>query len=306
MRGLVVTGNADSAAALRRFLDRLPDAAVTLCRLRAERDDLRGRYVERGLFPGALDRALEDAEAMDTAHFAELSVDTSGMDIVAAATSVLTRTGWSPAGEGWAIEETDPDVEPQDVRAEPPTPLLWLCGPRCVGKKAAGFTIAATLWRAGINAAFVDLAQLGYHGPSGNADAHELTAANLGAVWRGFREAGAPCVVVSGELDEPGLLPLYAAALPGSRLTLCRLVAGAEQLTERVLGSARSQGPGIPNPLKGRSDAELRSIARQAYETQQRLERTGAADGLRIDTSGLTVPEVAGAVTAQVGGWPRP
>lgn len=280
VRGLIVTGNVDSADALRRFLDQLPGASVTVCRIRAEREQLRSRYVGRGLFPKLLDRVLEDAEAMDATHFAEYAVDTSGLDVEAAADLVLERTGWSPA-----IPE--------------PTPLLWLSGPRCVGKKAAGFTIVATLWRAGINAAFVDLGQLSY----GPADAR-LVAANLGAVWHGFRAAGAPCVVVSGELYDPDQVAVYAAAVPGARLITCRLVAELEQLTERVLSSARSHGPGIPNPLRGKGEAELRALARQAHNAEQSADLAGIAD-LRVDTTGLSVPEVAAAVTAQINGWPR-
>jgi hypothetical protein len=308
VRGLVVTGNVDSADALRRFLDQLPGAEVTMCRIRAEREELRGRYVERGLFPGLLDRVLEDADAMDAAHFAEFSVDTSGTNVVDAAGVVLERTGWSPSAEPMPAVDVPFADDASNLGAT--TPLLWLCGPRCVGKKATGFTIVAKLWRAGINAAFVDLEQVSYYGPfdgSGPGDPrdHRLTATNLGAVWRGFRAAGAVCVVISGDLDDPDLVSVYAAEVPGARLITCRLVAGLEQLTERVLGSASSQGPGIPNPLKGMSEAELRSVARRAFEAEQRREPARVAD-LRVDTTELSVPEVASAVTAQIGGWPQP
>jgi len=118
-------------------------------------------------------------------------------------------------------------------------------------------------------------------------------------------QPGAPCVVISGSLDDPGMVPIYAAEVPEARLITCRLVAGLEQLTERVLGSASSQGPGIPNQLKGKSEDELRSVARQAYEAQQRAELARVAE-LCVDTTDLLVPDVASAVTSQIREWPQP
>jgi adenylylsulfate kinase-like enzyme len=94
------------------------------------------------------------------------------------------------------------------------TPVLWLHGPPCVGKSTVGYQIFTTVWGSGTKAAYVDLAQIGFHGEGVD---HRLRAANLAAMWPGFLAAGALCVVLTGQAERADLVAGYVGdcAAPG-------------------------------------------------------------------------------------------
>ncbi|MEU1784347.1 hypothetical protein ABZ553_00115 [Streptomyces sparsogenes] len=164
--------------------------------------------------------------------------------------------------------------------------MLWLCGPPGVGKTEVGWELFAQLRRAGVEAGYVDVDQLGicYPEPAADPGRHLLQARNVGAVLAGFRAAGARCVVVSGVVDPAH--GVHAGLIPGAALTVCRLRAGHDELTRRFLGRAGST-------------VALADALRNA----EAMDAGDIADGC-VDTSGLSVAEVARRVREETGGWP--
>ncbi|MBB5804161.1 hypothetical protein F4560_003929 [Saccharothrix ecbatanensis] len=154
--------------------------------------------------------------------------------------------------------------------------VLWITGPRAVGKSVVGwavFTRLTTTTKAG----YVDLAQITFATPPLDA---ARQARRLDAVWRTHREEGARHLVVSGE---------YADLLPEAKL--CRLDASHDELVARLLMRGRGEGPPIPgDDLRGRSAEDLRRLAVPAS--------TPDAD-LVVDTDGRTVDEIADRIVAE-------
>ncbi len=187
-----------------------------------------------------------------------------------------------------------------------PTPVLWVCGPPCVGKSTVGWEIFAQLTASGITAAYVDLAQIGFSRPVPDDDPHNhrIKARNLGAMWPTFQAAGARCLVISGGVEDRDDVARYAGALPGTALTLVRLHAGRSQLAERIQRRGRGEGPSIPgNELKGRSAAFLGRFTERAIADADDLEHA-KLDALRVDTDGRSVADLAATVRTRAGGWP--
>lgn len=301
-RGLILTGPAESREQLDGLVDRIPGAELTVCRLRADEQQLRSRFTSRGLWPDKVDEVVRDAEAMDRDHFADFCVDTTGRSIAEAARLVRKQTGWTPLAEASDVGSTPaPTAEP--ARAGPPVPVLWLCGPHGVGKTVIGYQVALRAWRSGVRAAFLDLDQVGHFGPRTADDPsnQHVKAGGLGAVWRGYVDGGVRRVIVAGEVDDADVVRRYLDMVPGAELTLCRLDAGHEQLVERIQQSALHGMAGQPNPLRGRTDHELRRLADEASEAGDRLARNGFGDH-SVDTSGKTVAEVADLVNDR---WAR-
>jgi hypothetical protein len=199
-------------------------------------------------------------------------------------------------------------------------PLLWLCGPTGVGKSVVGWEVFEQVRRDGVKAAYVDLRQVGFFRPpadGGDLFNHRLKSRNVGAMWRTFRAAGARCLILSGGIDHHGtrgIVRMYASAVPRAKPTLCRLRAGPEALTERILARGRGRGPALPgDELKGQSVETLLLLAEEAVRDGQELERAGVGD-LCVDTDGRSAAEVAEVVRARAraragagagaGGWP--
>ena len=85
-----------------------------------------------------------------------------------------------------------------------------MCGPPAVGKSTVGFEIFLSLSRDGIRAAYVDLAQISFCRPV--PDLHRLRADNLARMRDAYHAAGAECLVVSGNVTDPGDLARYQSA----------------------------------------------------------------------------------------------
>jgi hypothetical protein len=187
-------------------------------------------------------------------------------------------------------------------------PILMLCGATGVGKSTAGFEVYARMVRAGSTAAYIDLDQIGFCRPvpPGDAGHHRVKAASLAALWQTYRAAGAQCLIAVGPVENEAAVQAYAGALPRATITLCRLHAGADELTRRI--TLRGQGGSWPqpgDPLAGQpADRLLRAAARAAADAAA-LEHSMIGRALRIDTDGLTVEETADAIAARTG-WPRP
>jgi broad-specificity NMP kinase len=179
--------------------------------------------------------------------------------------------------------------------------ILWLTGATGVGKSTVGFTVYQKVLRAGQMLAYLDLEQINFHGPARGDD--RARARSVAAIWRTYRTAGAQGLVMVGPVDDEATVRMYTDALSEARMTVCRLHAGPDQLTERIM--QRGQGgswaqPG--DPLKGQSPANLLRAAQQALLEADALERSEI--GTRIDTSTRTAEQSADAVLAQ-SGWPQ-
>ena len=283
----------------------VPLAAFTVCRLRVGRDELKQRFLGRGGQARLLEEVLSEADAMDASDFADVCVDTSGLPAAEAARLVRERLA------GWPIL-TGLSRQPEAGPGEGPAtaadgPVLMLCGPAGVGKSTVGFEIYRRTLRAGSAAAYLDLDQIGFCRPAPAADPgnHWVKTRNLAAMWHTYRAAGAQYLITVGPVETGATAKAYAAALPRAAVTLCRLHAGADELTRRIM--LRGQGGSWPqpgDPLAGQPTAYLLQAAASAAADAQALDHavTGA---LCIDTDRLSVAQAADVIAARTGS-PRP
>jgi hypothetical protein len=185
-------------------------------------------------------------------------------------------------------------------------PFLRLCGPTGVGKSSVGYTIFQQLYRSGIKAAYVDLDQVGlcYPSPPDDPHNHRVKAQNLGVVWPVYRAAGARCLIAAGAVPSREIVMTYAGTVPDTDLTLCRLRAGPECLTERLFRWGLGRGPVIPGPPGAKSKRLLAEAAAEAIRQAGELNAADVAD-LCVDTDDCNVRQVARQVRQRAGGWPR-
>ena len=279
--------------------DLIPRAVMTVCRLRAGRDELRQRFLGRGGQAGLLDEVLSQADAMDASDVADVWVDTSGLAAAEAARLVRERiAGWPVLTGPIRPDETGPNDSPATAADGP---VLVLCGATGVGKSTAGFEVHRRTLSAGSAAAYIDLDQIGFCRPvpSGDTGIHRVKARNLAAMWHTYRAAGAQCLIVSGPVESEAAAKAYADALPRAAIMLCRLHAGADELTRRIM--LRGHGGSWPqpgDPLVGQPTAYLLRVAASAVAEAEALEHA-LASALRVDTDGLTVEETADLIAAR-------
>ena len=278
-------------------------AALTMCRLRAEPADLARRLATRGRPTDDLAEEMAYAEALDRAFGSDPCVDTTGLTVAEVVDRVRARTGWP--------DPAPPLGEPgRKVPVPDPGEILWLCGPAAVGKSTVGWQVYQQARQAGVNAAFVDLDQIGFHRPvsagdPGDPGGHRLKAANLAAVWHAFRAGGARCLVAVGPLDRPEDVAAYNAALPAATITLCRLHASGQVLADRVARRGRGETPAwglAGDDLVGQPPARLREIADRAAQIVEAL--AGFGD-LVVETSDRPADEIATEILVRTG-WPSP
>jgi adenylylsulfate kinase-like enzyme len=300
-RCVIVSGAVDPARGPHAGM--VPLAAFTVCRLRAGQDELKQRFLGRGGQAGLLEEVLSEAAAMDASGFADVCVDTSGLPVAGATRLVRERlAGWPILAGPGRPDEAGPDEGPA---AAADGPILMLCGPAGVGKSTVGFEVYQRTLRAGSAAAYIDLGQIGFcrPAPAGDPGNHRVKTRNLAAVWQTYRAAGAQYLIAVGPVETDAAAKAYAAALPCATITLCRLHAGADELTRRIM--LRGQGGSWPqpgDPLAGRPTAYLLRAAASAAADAEALEHavTGV---LRIDTDRLSAAEAADLIAARTG-WP--
>lgn len=302
-RCLVVSGVVDPERGVE--LAGLPGAAVTVCRLRAGRDELLRRFLGRGGAPELLDAVRREADALDASDVADVCVDTGGVTVPEVVRLVRERTGGWPGSVPSVRTDVAESADGPGDRRPADGPVLWLCGASGVGKSTVGFAVYERVLRAGFTAAYVDLDQVGFCHPLPAEDAggHRVRAGNLAPLWRTYRSAGAQALVVTGPVEGLATVGVYAEALPGAEFTLCRLHAGREELTRRIMRRGSGGGWSQPgDPLRGRPAERLLEVADEAVATAAALDDAGVGD-LRIDTDGHTVDQVADALLARTG-WP--
>jgi broad-specificity NMP kinase len=305
---LVLSGFVDTPEEVRLYADAVPDVDVTVHRLRVDSDELRQRFIDRGWRPDLVDGAIAEADSLDHADFTGGSIDTTGLTASQVAGRVLDQAGALPR-----ISETPRDVPAQlSPPVDPPSPssapipVLWICGATGVGKSTVGFEIYLQIVRSGIRAAYVDLQQIGFFHPTADDDPdnHQVKAANLAALWTVFRNAGTQCLVISGHVSHPDIIRTYVDSLPGTALTVCRLRAVSDTLTERILLRGQGRGPAIPGDrLRGQPPTVLYRIAEQAAHDAGDLEDAKIGD-FCVDTDERPVEEIARQVRALADGGP--
>jgi adenylylsulfate kinase-like enzyme len=288
VRCAVVSGVLDATG--RVPVGDLPGAAVTVCRLRAGADDLARRITERDGAGTELPPVLREAAALDAGCIGDVCVDTTGLPVAEVVRRIRQRLGdWpGPLPTGPTAPAPPPGPDPGCA-----PPVLWLCGVTGVGKSTAGFLAYQRALRAGLSAAYLDLDQLGF-----GADGHRVKARNAAAVWRNFRQAGARLLVMTGPAADADAVAAYAEALPPGTLTVCRLHAGRDELTRRILSRGRGGSWSQPgDPLVGRPVPDLLRVAARAARDAAAQDRAGL--GHRVDTDGRTAAEVAEAVVRE-------
>ncbi|MFD9007344.1 hypothetical protein ACFV0T_41575 [Streptomyces sp. NPDC059582] len=173
-------------------------------------------------------------------------------------------------------------------------PVLWLYGASGVGKTTVAWEVFVQLAGAGTPTGYVDIDQLGmcyapptprHWAPEPDTDPgrHRLKARALDGVVTNFLDAGARSLVVPGVTDPDR--GVDADLVPHATVTACRLRAEPAELGRRLAA-------------RGRPNEDL--AEQLAYADA--LDRAFPTD-LCIDTTGLTVTEVADRVRARTG-WP--
>jgi hypothetical protein len=296
----------------------MPEAKVTVCRLRADKDEVAHRFIGRHGQSDDLDQVLaetlDEADAMDGSNIADVCVDTTG--VAAAEVADLVRDGcsaWpgfsgtlprtilgpSVAAEGRENLTATNEADSADGN------ILLLCGPTGIGKSTVGFQLYLRYLRDGLMAGYVDLDQIGFvrPGPRNDPGSHRLKAGNLAAMWLTYHAAGARHLIATGPVESDAVLQTYTSALPAASVTVCRLHAGAADLTRRIM--SRGGGGSWPqpgDPLRGQSGRYLRGLAEQAIADGNALERAEVGT-VRFDTDGRTVMEIVDLIAAAVN-WP--
>ncbi len=285
----------------------LPDARVTICRLRASAGDVERRFTARhGVRDdtGELLRAVrDDIRLMDESSFADTCVDTTGVPADAVPGLVRAACKDWPGFTGRLGKATGQFPAQPGPAAGGRVALIT--GPAGVGKSTIGFRFYMKCLRAGLTAGYVDLSQIGFLQPAaaGDPGCQRLKARNLAAVWRNYQAAGATHLVVTGMIASQADLQFYAGELAGSGIALIRLRADSGELRRRI--QSRGAGGSWPEPgdrLRGQSAEFLTAVANQAVRSAEALDRADAG-GVAVDTTSRS-PDESAAMIRDALGWP--
>jgi predicted ABC-type ATPase len=285
----------------------LPDARVTICRLRASADEVERRFIVRdGRRPGTeelLQEIRDENRLMDESSFADACVDTTG--VPAGDVPGLVRA----ACEDWPGFTGRLAEAAGQVSARPGPAIggrvALITGPAGVGKSTIGFRLYMKCLSAGLTAGYVDLRQIGFLQPPAKDDPgnQRLKARNLAAIWRNYRAAGATHLVATGMIASQADLRLWTGELPGTDIALTRLRARSGELRRRIM--SRGAGGSWPEPgdrLRGQSAEFLAGVADQAVQAAEALDRSDVG-GVAVDTTSLSPDESAGMIRDS-NGWP--
>jgi adenylylsulfate kinase-like enzyme len=308
---VILSGSVDPVAGVRREL--MPDADVTVVRLRADHEEVVRRFLGRGEQWDDLEQIIQEvrdeAEGMDESVFADACVETTG--VPAGKVAGLVRDScrdWPGFSGTLGRQDVPAPAHAYSVATGADGHILLICGPTGVGKSTIAFRLYVQYLNAGLTAGYVDLDQIGFISPERPEDrfSHRLRARNLAAMWRNCRAAGATHLIASGPIESNAALQTYRDAFPKATITLCRLYARANELTRRVMSrGAGGSWPQPGDPLRGKSDEYLRAVADQAISAGDAFER-GHLGAVRIDTDGHTPEESAGLIAAATGSPQQP
>ena len=303
---LVVSGVVEPDE-VRAFVDGVPAAQVTWCRLRADDPQLSMRFLGREASRNGFDDTLRDAYLMEGSDFADVVVDTTGSSASEVVRRVRERlAGWPRSADGGRAPGIVGPSVAERTREVDPSPVLLVCGPTAVGKSTVAWRIFEDVRRDGLTAAYVDLEQVGFLRPAPADDPanHRVKARNAAALRSTYRAGGADCLIVSGSVESSAEIALYREAMPGAQLIVCRLRAGDRALYERVLRRSGDGGPHLAgDQLRGLAADDLGPVVEQALREGAVLDQAGIGDVV-VDTDGVSVEEAADRVRARAGGWP--
>lgn len=292
---VVVSGVVDPVNGVRA--DLLPDAALTLCRLRVDPEVLRARLAGRGPLLDPLDTVLDEARALDGTTWADIVVDTSALSVDDAAAAVRRRAA------SWPQLEAEPTAA--QVLHGPTGRVVWVVGPPGVGTSSVAWRLYEMAREAGLTAGLIDVDQLGFCGKdwASRPDRHLVKARNLAALLSTYSAAGADCVVVASHLCGDAEYAATAQALATTDMTLCRLHAGPATLAHRLQLRAAGHSWRAPgDQVLGASPQGLAQITAAAVACARHIDRLRPG-GVRIDTDGLTLPQTVTAILAHTE-WP--
>jgi hypothetical protein len=170
----------------------------------------------------------------------------------------------------------------------PEVPLLVVSGTVGVGKSAVLDEIHTVLCSADASHACVDADALALSWPIRGEFNQISMVENLSSLWANFRAAGARRLVIAGVVERSSDLAAYQRAVPGARITLCRLLASDPTRLARL--QRREIGTGLEWHLQRTTelDATLDSAALHDFT---------------VLNDGRTVREVALEVL-RLAGWP--
>lgn len=260
------------------------------------------RLARRGWSDEAIADSLQNAASMAASRFADVSIDTTRRSVHEVAALVREYVAeWPPADAS-----TGHVTAPVPTVTDTPGSVLWVSGPIGVGKSSVAWAVFQDVLTTGVAAAFVDLGQLGFCRPAPPDDPanHRLVAANLAALWATYADAGADCLIVNGRVDSADDVRSYTDALPAASVTLCRLTAGRDELTRRILRRGEPGGLELAgDQLLGQPDIALWQVIERAMRNADELERAGIGD-LRVETDGRSVAELARDIRSLAQDWP--
>ncbi|WP_019204127.1 hypothetical protein [Tsukamurella sp. 1534] len=288
LRQMIVSGIVDPEVGITRFEERASAAGVdpTHVRLHCDWAELRRRYLARGSDPETLAELASVAERYDTGTGDSVDTTRAGVDEVAH--DLLDRH--------CAISDA-PLVPAPSVPAAP-IPTTVLHGATAAGKSTVGWELVRRRWATGRATAFIDVEQLGFHGPAYSRRVHANAYA---AVTLGYADAGATDIIAVTR--DPGLV---ADARGGGPVTRVLLDADAEPLADRVaLRSQTSTGRLPGDELLGIGPDRQRVVADRANREAARFRHSGDHD-LVVDTNHLAPAEAADLIERTLADRSRP
>jgi len=200
-----------------------------------------------------------DRSAADT-------VDTTGLGVDELARSLIAQhCAASPST--WTAQPT---------AGAAPLPTTVLYGATAVGKSTIGWELVRRRWAAGRATAYIDVEQLGFHGPDYDRDVHTTAYA---ALTRGYEYAGAEDLIVVTR--DPELVA--DAHLDG--VTPVLLDASPDALGTRIgLRSRDSTGRLPGDEILGADPARQRLLTARAHREAERFRRNGGPT-VMVDTT---------------------
>lgn len=165
-------------------------------------------------------------------------------------------------------------------------PLLIISGTVGAGKTSVGGEVSEILAARQVPHAFLDLDALACSWPEQGRFNEDLAFRNLASVWANFRAAGAERLVVAYVVESRDDLKKYEEAVPGAKVTVCRLVASLETREARL--RAREVGSGLSWHLN--RTVELENLLRDAAVEDFCVEN----DGRPLEAVALEVLRKAG------------
>ncbi|WP_377266912.1 AAA family ATPase [Peterkaempfera sp. SMS 1(5)a] len=202
-RCVVVSGVVDPVQGV--YVHELPGTDVTVCRLRADREELARRFTGRGMPPHMVQETLDEADVLDASGVGDVCIDTTGLAVSEVLQQMAERIGdWpvpgrsagdgetaqaaagrstgrediparaEPGAEAWSARPLLPrrpspggaaSRPPESGASAPGLPVLWLCGPTGVGKSTIGWQVYQRVDNS-VRAAYLDLDQLAFLRPA--------------------------------------------------------------------------------------------------------------------------------------------